>query len=59
MAYGSINIADLPKERHYCLLANKDNFCLNWTKKRIEDFEKEYGEDFNLILKRLYKHSTD
>ena len=34
MNVAGLNISDLPKDRHYCRRANKDNFWLDWTKNK-------------------------
>ena len=50
MNVAGLNISDLPKDRHYCRRANKDNFWLDWTKNKMEKYEKKYKGNFFLIF---------
>jgi len=44
-----INYDDLPKKRHYCRKANR-NFWLDWYEGRVEKYQSEFGDNFNLIF---------
>jgi len=45
-----LNIANLPKKRHYCRQANKE-FWLDWSKNKLESkYLQKYGNDFCLIF---------